>query len=72
MNYIIASRRDEEIKLSDEFAGSEFKVIKQEKNNRVEVSIHEEGEEIKLVKVLPGRRKRKLYVISVKNVLKKT
>ena len=58
LNYIIASRRDEEIKLSDEFAGSEFKVIKEEKNNRVEISIREEGEEIKLLCKSTAREKK--------------
>lgn len=56
LNYIITSRREDEIRLADEFNAPGFKTIKADKNNHVEVSILHEDDEIKLLCKSSGRK----------------
>lgn len=58
LNYIITSRREDEIKLADKFNKTNFKTIKSDKNNQVEVSIQHEGDETKLLCKSTGRKKK--------------
>lgn len=58
LKYIITSRREEEIKIANKFSNTNFRVIKEDKNNKVEVSIYEEDDEIKLLCKSSGREKK--------------
>ena len=58
VHYIIASRREEEMQMADEFSTTNFKIIKQDKNNTVEVKIIESDNEKKLLCKSSGREKK--------------
>ncbi|MFO8066009.1 MAG: transposase [Bacteroidales bacterium] len=58
LNYIITSRREDEIRLADGFNKANFTTVKSDKNNQVEVSIHNEGDEVKLLCKSTGRKKK--------------
>lgn len=58
LHYIIASRREEEIRLAEEFSGKDFKTIKQDKNNEVKVKIIKTGDEKELLCKSSGRKRK--------------
>ena len=58
IHYIIASRREEEMQMADNFGSGDFKIIKQGKNNTVEVKIVESDDEKKLLCKSSGREKK--------------